>query len=270
MKLHLYLALGLAPVPILANLNAYEILMFYDMYRSDYEKDSSSVKIAKGCKDCDFEQFVIHIDRLNIFSDIDGGFVDPKNPGLDEIEGWGDSDELVYDAKKLLGGLWRDEDNSSRPGHPTVIERLVDRMTELRKDGDPARLEQITGAMEYAHYSRRSSQAKDLLAYVDGRLSKERLGKGKTRSVGYFGGVFDEFDSTATIESVQQTKRAAMRKEIVAIGRDINSGSVSTSSNSKRSLANNQLLKRAFGDGMTVMSLQRGLDTLRMPSRRKC
>ncbi|KAJ3467836.1 hypothetical protein MRS44_005400 [Fusarium solani] len=274
MKAHALLVLALAPMPLLAELNAYEILMFYDMYRSDYEQNGANCKIAKGCKDCDFEQFILHLDRLNIVDSVSGHFSDLKNPTMDEIGGWETGEEYVYDAKRLLGGLWRSEDTESRPGHPTVIERLVDRMSEVRKDGEPSRLAQITEAMEVAHLSRRSSQANDLLSFVDGRLTSARLGKAKTHSIPFFqGGEFEEFDSVATIESVQRTKRTAMLKEIVAIAKDINSGDVSSSSLKKRGLdweRENQLVQRAFGEGMTVMSLQRGLDTMRMPGRRKC
>lgn len=268
MRLTFVLALAFSPAPILASLNAYEILMFFDMYRADYDKSATDVKIAKGCKDCNFEEFVLHIDRLNLLSSVEGRIADQMNPEIDEIEGWETSDSLVYDAKKLLGGLWRDEDGSSRPGHPTVIERLVDRMAKVREGGDPSRLGKITEAMEYAHYSRRSAQAKDMLSFINGRLSKERLGSAKTQTIDFIGGGFEEFDSVATIESVQKTKRSAMRNEIVAIAKDINSGNVDT--NSKRNLEASHLQKRAFGDGMAVMSLQRGLDSLRMPARKKC
>ncbi|KAF9876153.1 hypothetical protein CkaCkLH20_06599 [Colletotrichum karsti] len=269
MRLPTFLLLALAPLPLLAELNAYEILMFFDMYRSDYDQSGSDCKIAKACKDCNFEEFVLHIDRLKTLTGVSGRISDMMNPDIGEIEGWGERDDLVYDAKKLLGGLWRDEDDDARPGHPTVIERLVDRMTVLRETAEPSRLGKITTAMEYAHYSRRRAQADDMVTFVNGRLSSKRLGTSKTQTISFLGGQFDEFDSQATIESVQKTKRGAMRDEIVAIARDINSGSVS--STSKRDLRGlSHLSKRDFGEGMAVMSLQRGLDTLRMPARKKC
>ncbi|WQF85631.1 hypothetical protein CDEST_10645 [Colletotrichum destructivum] len=272
MRLPTFLLLALAPLPLLADLNAYEILMFFDMYRSDYDQNGSDCKIAKGCKDCDFEGFILHIDRLKTLSGVSGRISDMMNPGLSEIEEWRERNDLVYDAKKLLGGLWRDGDDSARPGHPTVIERLVDRMTVLRETAEPSRLGKITAAMEYAHYSRRRAQADDMVTFINGRLSSKRLGSSKTQTISFLGGQFAEFDSQATIESVQLTKRGAMRDEIVAIARDINSGSVSSISASKRRDLEglHQLSKREFGDGMVVMSLQRGLDTLKMPARKKC
>ncbi|KAM0335265.1 hypothetical protein ACHAQA_000309 [Verticillium albo-atrum] len=263
------LLLALAPLPLLAELNAYEMLMFYDMYRSDYDQNGKDCKIAKSCKDCNFEKFILHIDRLGSLSGVSGRFANLENPSLDEIEGWGDRDDFVYDAKMLLGGLWRDEDSNARPGHPTVIERLVDRMSVLRETAEPARLGVITGAMEYAHYSRRMAQADDLTQYVGDRLTSKRLGKAATQTISFQGGQFEEFDSTKTVENVQKTKQNAMRDELKAIARDMNSGSVTLS---KREVDGEmRLFKRDFfGEGMAVMSLQRGLDTLRMPARRKC
>ncbi|PGH16180.1 hypothetical protein AJ79_01947 [Helicocarpus griseus UAMH5409] len=131
-------------------------------------------------------------------------------------------------------------------------------MTVLRETAEPNRLGQITTAMEYAHYSRRRAQAEDMVTFINGRLSSKRLGASKTQTISFLRGQFDEFDSQATTESVQQTKRGAMRGEIVAIARDINSSSVSTTS--KRDLKGlNHISKWDFGDGMAVISLQRGL-----------
>ncbi|KAM0325564.1 hypothetical protein ACHAQA_007551 [Verticillium albo-atrum] len=274
MKFTSLLLMGFAPLPILAlDVNAYEILMFYDMYRADHEQNGSKRQIAKACDDCDFQEFVVHLDRLNAATNFQASFADIKSPHADEILDWEHAGTFVYDAKKLLGGLWRDEDSSSRPGHPTVIERLVDRTNQIRLTAEPGRMDRLVETMEIASLSRRKAQAKDLINFVDGRLKAERLGNVKTQSIGFFeGGEFDEFDSSATIESVQRTKKAAMRKEIISIAKDINSGNVKR----KRGISDSQfeaestIVKRAFGDSMAVMSLQRGLDSFRQPVRRKC
>ncbi|KAF4980847.1 hypothetical protein FZEAL_3245 [Fusarium zealandicum] len=270
MKIQSLLFLGLAPLPLLAQLNAYEILMFYDMYRSDYDTFGEKAMIARGCKDCEFDQFIEHIDRMGSVSTKFGAITGMKDPDLEDIIGWDSAETFIYDPKKLLGGLWTMTDSSgSRMGHPTVVERLVDRMSEVRREAEPARMESILEIMEISHLSRRKSQAKDLLSFVNSRLSSARLGTAKTQSIPFFQeGEFDEFDSTATIESVQRTKRPTMRETIVDLAKDINSGSVS-----KRSVhweGEGVLVKRAFGDGMIVMSLQRGLDALRIPVKRKC
>ncbi|KAH7400547.1 hypothetical protein DE146DRAFT_781054 [Phaeosphaeria sp. MPI-PUGE-AT-0046c] len=265
------LALAFGPVSVLAELNAYEILMFYDMYRVDYGKDNTNFKIAKGCEDCNFEDFAIHIDRLGITSEVNGRFSDLKNPTLDEVEGWDGRNELVYDAKKLLGGLWRDEDTKSRPGHAIVIERLVNHMSSLRSSGDSDRLSRIVTGMQAAQLSRRSMQAKAMIDYINGRLSKSRLGSAKTQSISWTGGTFDEFDSMATLEGVQTTKRGAMRTELVAIAKSINNNKLESSSKRDVGIGSGRSLqKREFGEGLAIMALQRGIDTLSMPARKNC
>jgi hypothetical protein len=271
MRLTYLLALAFGPVSILAELNAYEILVFYDMYRVDYEKDNTNFKIAKGCKDCNFEKFVIHIDRLGLTLGVDGRFSDLMNPTLDDVEGWEGRDDLVYDAKKLLGGLWRDEDAKARPGHAIVIERLVGHMSSLRSSGDSDRLSRIVTAMQTAQLSRRSLQAKAMIDYINGRLKNNRVGSAKTQSISWTGGTFDEFDSMATIEGVQTTKRGAMRSEIIAIAKSINDNKLESSL--KRDLgmgSSRSLQKREFGEGLAIMALQRGIDSLSMPARKKC
>jgi hypothetical protein len=271
MKLLYLFVLAFGPIFVLAELNAYEILMFFDMYRVDYEKDNSNFKVAKGCKDCNFEDFVIHIDRLGMASNLDGRFGDLMNPSLDDVEGWEQRDDLVYDAKKLLGGLWRDEDTKSRPGHAIVIERLVDYMSSLRSSGDSERLSRIVTGMQAAQLSRRSLQAKAMLDYINGRLSKARVGSAKTQSISWQGGDFDEFDAIATIEGVQTTKRGVMRTEIVAIAKSINNNDLESSL--KRDIgmgSGRSIQKREFGEGLAIMALQRGIDSLSMPARKKC
>ena len=104
------------------------------------------------CKDCNFEKFVIYIDRLGLTSNVDGLFPDLMNPTLDDVEGWEGRNDLVYDAKKLLGGLWRDEDTASRPGHAVVIERLVGHMSSLRASGDSERLSRMYVSPMYEMY----------------------------------------------------------------------------------------------------------------------
>jgi hypothetical protein len=271
MKLVYLLALAFGPVFILAELNAYEILMFYDMYRVDYEKDNTNFKVAKGCNDCNFEKFVIHIDRLGFTTGVDGRFGDLMNPSLDDVEGWEGRNDLVYDAKKLLGGLWRDEDTKARPGHAIVIERLVGHMSSLRSSGDSDRLSRIVIGMQAAQLSRRSGQAKAMLDYINTRLSKNRVGSAKTQSISWTGGTFDEFDSMATIEGVQTTKRGAMRTEIIAIAKSINNNNLESSF--KRDIgmrSSHSLQKREFGEGLAIMALQRGIDSLSLPARGKC
>jgi hypothetical protein len=214
MKLLHLLALAFGPILVLAELNAYEILMFYDMYRVDYEKDNTNFKVAKGCDNCNFEKFVIHIDRLGLTTGVDGRFGDLLNPTLDDVENWEGRNDLVYDAKKLLGGLWRDEDTKTRPGHAVVIERLVGHMTSLRSSGDSDRLSRIVTGMQAAQLSRRSGQAKAMIDYINTRLSKNRVGSAKTQSIYWTGGTFDEFDSMATIEGVQTTKPCARKSSL--------------------------------------------------------
>ncbi|KAH6656190.1 hypothetical protein F5X68DRAFT_280039 [Plectosphaerella plurivora] len=270
MRLFSLLLLAVAPLPLLAiDVNATKILMFFNIYRADYEQNGSKCQIAKACDDYDFEQFILYIDRLNSISELYAQVDDLFNPDLSEIGDWESASEFVYDAKKLLRGLWQDGDAKTRPGHITVIERLVDRTTEVRLSAEPARIEQITEAIAFTSLSRRKAQAKDLISHISGRLNSARLGEVKTQTISFYqSGAFDEIDSLATIKSVQRTKKAAMRKEIVAIARDINGGNV------KRALigrdSENPFVKRALSGGMAVMSLQRGLDSFRQPARRKC
>ncbi|OHW90923.1 hypothetical protein CSPAE12_10464 [Colletotrichum incanum] len=104
-----------------------------------------------------------------------------------------------------------------------------------------------------------------------GRLSRKRLGSSKTQTTSFLGNQFAEFYSQATNDSVQKTKWGATRDEIVAIARDINSGSVFTTTSKRRDPGgSHSFSKRDFGDGMAVMSSQRGLDTLKMPARKEC
>ncbi|KAH8178370.1 hypothetical protein LIA77_03452 [Sarocladium implicatum] len=270
MKLFAFLIVALAPLPLMAELNGYEILMFFDMYRSDYEQNGSKSRIANGCNDCGLSQFLRHIDRFNTFNPDSVNMDNTKDPEVGDVLDWELNADFVYDAKKLLGRLWRDQDNKSRPGHPTVIERLVDRLEEMRQSGDPARLEHILDSMEWAHLSRRKSQSKEMLEYIRDRLVRARLTQPKTKSISFIQGNFDEFDSEATIRSVQLTKRSALRKELVDIAKEINSGSLSKSGTKRDLDVRNQLKKRDAGDDMAIASLQRGIDGLKMPPRKKC
>jgi hypothetical protein len=125
--------------------------------------------------------------------------------------------------------------------------------------------------MQAAQLSRRSLQAKAMLDYINGRLSKARVGSAKTQSISWQGGDFDEFDAIATIEGVQSTKRGVMRAEIVAIAKSINNNDLESSL--KRDIgmgSGRSIQKREFGEGLAIMALQRGIDSLSMPARKKC
>lgn len=252
---------ALCPVQILASLNAFEMLMFYEMYRADWEKNGRSAQIGKTCEDCDFEEFIAFIDRLNQGGSIGSDIMDPMNPEIYEIDSWDDGEFFVYDGQKLLGGLWTPSDDDSRPGHPSIIERLAERTQALREDGDPARLGKITAAMEAAHYRRRHAQAEELIFFVNDRLRSSRTGEVKKRRVHYTGGEFEEIDSLATIEAQSRTRRPAIRRELAAFVQELHE------SDEPRL----RLAKRAvLGGGLSVMSLQRSMNTLREPRKGNC
>ena len=62
-----------------------------------------------------------------------------------------------------------------------------------------------------------------------------------------------------------------MRTEIVAIAKSINNNNLESSL--KRDIgmgSGRSIQKREFGEGLAIMALQRGIDSLSMPARKKC